>query len=305
MHILFLFLDGVGLGPADPATNPLAAAQMPVLESLLGGKKLVDGSAPHVGPQATLLSLDANLGVSGFPQSATGQAVLVTGRNVPAEIGSHFGPKPNTAIAEILQNGNIFKTLQNAGLRSTLLNAYPPGYFNAIESGRRMYSSIPMAVTSGGIPLRTEKDFYNGEAMAADFTGQGWREHLGYEDSPLLPPKEAGLQLGRLAQRYHFSFFEFWVSDYLGHYQDMPGAIKMLEEFDQVLAGLLETWDGTDGLILLTSDHGNMEDLGTKRHTKNPVPGLVIGEAELRQEFTYGLRDLTGITPAILRLLGI
>ena len=29
MRVLFLFLDGVGLGPDDPATNPLAAAVMP------------------------------------------------------------------------------------------------------------------------------------------------------------------------------------------------------------------------------------------------------------------------------------
>ena len=77
-HVLFLFLDGVGLGPDDPESNPLSAAAMPALQGLLGGKKLVRGTAPYVGPRATLLALDATLGVDGLPQSATGQAALVT-----------------------------------------------------------------------------------------------------------------------------------------------------------------------------------------------------------------------------------
>ena len=38
-RILFIFLDGIGLGADDPETNPLARAEMPYLESLLGGQK--------------------------------------------------------------------------------------------------------------------------------------------------------------------------------------------------------------------------------------------------------------------------
>ncbi len=305
MNFLFLFLDGVGLGPNNPQTNPLAAAEMPVLQSLLGGRKMLESAAPFQGPHATLLALDPNLGVAGIPQSATGQAVLVTGRNVPAEVGLHFGPKPNREIAHILDDGNIFKTLNEAGRRATLLNAYPPRYFEAIASGKRMYSSIPHAVTAGGIRLKTERDFYSGEGMAADFTGQGWREHLGYKDAPLYEPEQAGQNLGRLAQKYDFAFFEFWISDYIGHYQDMPGAVEMLARFDRVLSGLLDVWDPHTGLIFLTSDHGNMEDLSTKRHTTNPVPGLAIGAPALRRGFTTQLRDLTDVTPAICRFLGV
>jgi hypothetical protein len=305
MNFLFLFLDGVGLGGSDPQTNPLAAADMPVMESLLGGGKLIGGTAPWEGARATLLALDANLGVPGLPQSATGQAALVTGRNVPAEVGMHFGPKPNSAIAGILEGDNIFKTLNAAGRRAGLLNAYPRRYFEGIESGHRMYSSIPLAVTSGGARLHTEEDYFSGRALSADFTGAGWRGHLGYEDAPLYTPDQAGRQLGRLAQGYHFAFFEFWASDYAGHYQDMPAALNMLEEFDAVLGGLLEVWDETAGLILITSDHGNMEDLSTKRHTDNPVPGLVIGAPDIRRDFTHHLRDLTGVTPAALRFLGV
>jgi hypothetical protein len=89
MRLLFLFLDGVGLGSNDPATNPFAAAEMPHSQALLDGQRMVAGTAPLDAPRATLLALDANLGVEGAPQSATGQAVLLTGRNVPGELGYH------------------------------------------------------------------------------------------------------------------------------------------------------------------------------------------------------------------------
>ena len=105
-----------------------------------------------------------------------------------------------------------------------------------------------------------------------------------------------------LTRAYDLAFFEFWPSDYAGHQQDMGAACAMLETFDQVLAGLLDSWDDQDGLILITSDHGNMEDLSTRRHTLNLVPGLGIGSQQLRETFTSNLYDLTGITPAILQL---
>jgi bisphosphoglycerate-independent phosphoglycerate mutase (AlkP superfamily) len=83
----------------------------------------------------------------------------------------------------------------------------------------------------------------------------------------------------------------------------MDAAIALLDEFDQVLGGLLSAWDRETGLILLTSDHGNMEDLSTRRHTDNPVPALLIGAPELRREFTNNLHDLTDVSPAIMRFL--
>ena len=95
MKILFLFLDGIGLGENNAEINPFARANMPYLESLLGGRKLLKESAPVDSESAALFSVDPRLGVSGAPQSATGQAVLLTGINIPAEIGYHYGPKPN------------------------------------------------------------------------------------------------------------------------------------------------------------------------------------------------------------------
>ena len=271
---------------------------MPFFQSLLGGRKLPASAAPYEGELVSLLALDAGLGVDGLPQSATGQAVLLTGINIPAELGYHYGPKPNPGVAGYLNNGNtLFSWLRAKGKKAALLNAFPPRYFSGIESGKRLYSSIPLAVTSAGYPLFTQEDFFAGRALSADFTGHGWRSMLKIAEAPIMSAHEAGEKLAGLAQGYDFSMFEYWASDYAGHKQNMDWAVEQLEVFDGVLEGLVKNWNLEDDLILVTSDHGNMEDLSTRRHTDAKVPGLVIGAKH--KSFTDGLIDLTGIAPRI------
>jgi hypothetical protein len=303
MRVLFFFMDGVGLGVDDPAINPFARAEMPHLQALLGDHRLLEEAAPWEGERATLLALDARLGVSGLPQSATGQATLLTGVNVPAALGYHYGPKPNPAVAEFVRNGNLFNHLSKEGRRAAFLNAYPPRYFHGIESGRRLYSAIPLAATSAGLALRDTADLEAGRAVSADLTGQGWRQQLGLPETPLLTPEQAGSRLAELASGFDFALFEYWLTDYAGHHQDMAEAVRLLEGFDRTLGGLLESWNDGEGLILFTSDHGNLEDLSTRRHTMNPAPALLVGAPGLRREFASGLSDLAGIAPAIKRML--
>ena len=54
-------------------------------------------------------------------------------------------------------------------------------------------------------------------------------------------------------------------------------------------------------LVLLTSDHGNLEDLTTRSHTRNPIPLMAWGRGAAR--FLDRVDDLTGVTPAILDAL--
>jgi len=302
MKTLFLFLDGIGLGSDNPETNPFVRANMPHLESLLGGKKLTGSTAPYENEHLSLIAADPNLGVKGLPQSATGQAVLLTGINIPAELGYHYGPKPNPEVAQYLDGGTLFSKTVKAGKKTALLNAYPPRYFDGIDSGKRLYSSIPLALTNAGISLFTDKDYYEGNALSADFTGEGWHEFLGFPDAPIFEPEAAGKKLGELASQYDFSFFEYWASDYAGHKQDMPWAIRQLETFDSVLKGLLEAWQAEEGLIVLTSDHGNMEDLSTRKHTAAQVPLIIFGNSNARCDFA-GITQLSEIAPAISKYL--
>jgi len=301
MTVLFIFLDGVGLGGNDPTVNPFIYAEMPNLRKILAGQGLLAQTAGYHGEYGSLLALDATLGVGGLPQSATGQAVLLTGRNVPAEIGYHYGPKPDKATAQSLVDGGIFGDLVRNGKSAALINAYPPGYFAAINSGKRLYSSIPLAVTNAGLPLFTLDDMKSGRALSADFTGVGWRDRMKILDAPTYSLREAGVALALLAQKYEFAFFEYWLTDYVGHGQDLNTAVKLLGEFDLVLGGLLNNWDDRN-LILITSDHGNIEDLSTRRHTTNLVPLLLIGKESIRAEFS-GASSLLDVAPAIIRTM--
>jgi 2,3-bisphosphoglycerate-independent phosphoglycerate mutase len=303
-RVLMLFMDGIGLGPDDPAVNPFAAAQMPTLSGLFDGRRLLASSAPYTSDLATLRSIDACLGVPGLPQSATGQAVLLTGRNVPRELGEHYGPKPNGAVAEILFQGNLFREVVRRGGKAALLNAYPPRYFEEIRSGHRLASAIPLAAISGGLRLRTDEDLRAGEALAADFTGEGWASQPDFPRAPVYAAEEAGALAARLALEYDLAWFDYWLSDYAGHRASLGEAVRLLAAFDQVLAGLVRSWGDREDLIVITADHGNLEEYGRRGHTLNPVPLIAIGPRQLRDSFVDGLIDLTGVAPAILRVLG-
>ena len=307
MRVLFIFLDGIGLGENNPGINPLANAKMPNLNAILDGRSLLEDAAPFYGERATLLAIDPAVGVDGLPQSATGQAILLTGVNIPAELGYHYGPKPNPEVAAYLNDGTLFSRFARGGKKTALLNAYPPRYFHGIDSGKRLYSSIPLAVTNAGLELFRHDDLFAGRALSADFTGDGWRAMLGFPDAPVMEPHHAGRKLASLAKEYDFSLFEYWASDYAGHKQQMESAIGLMETIDGVLGGLVEEMKEERGkmdddlLVLITSDHGNMEDLSTRKHTDANVPALVIGNKTARDEFTRGMKDLTHIAPAIWR----
>ncbi|HMT22648.1 MAG TPA: hypothetical protein PKE20_15625, partial [Promineifilum sp.] len=103
VHILFL--DGVGLGDDSPSRNPLAAATLPNLTTLLGANWYVAGRGRVITDRAALVPTDANLGVAGRPQSATGQAAILTGRNAPQRLGEHYGPRPDGRVRAILDEG--------------------------------------------------------------------------------------------------------------------------------------------------------------------------------------------------------
>src|SRR5690606_4270140 len=101
MRIILFFIDGLGLAAARE-NNPLAKAEMPCLRRLLGGQPLTLAAAGTHNEMATLLALDATLGVPGEPQSATGQTTLFTGVNAPQAVGRHVRGFPTAALREIL-----------------------------------------------------------------------------------------------------------------------------------------------------------------------------------------------------------
>ena len=303
-YVLIFFMDGVGLGSADPLTNPFVSARMPNMTRLIGRDDwYLAGNGPIVSERATFVPTDANLSTDGRPQSATGQAAILTGKNVPSLVGEHYGPKPNQAVAAVIREGTLFSEFAAAGQQAALLSPYPQGYFDAIASGKRIYSAVPLAATSAGWPLMTYNELRDRRAVSPDFTNEGWRDFLGYKDLELISLFEAGRRLAEIASTYDFSFFEHWPSDRSGHRGTLDTAKDHLERIDEVIGGLLAAWQDDKGLLLITSDHGNIEDKSHRLHTRNPVPTIIVGqghEAAARQ-----ISDLTHIAAVVRAHAGV
>lgn len=299
-HIFFM--DGVGLGEDSAAANPFVSARLPNLNGLLGEGWYLSTARPLHAARASFVPTDATLGQPGRPQSATGQATILTGRNVPQIVGQHYGPKPNDAVAATLYEGTLFHDVARTGEAAALITPYPQRYFDAIDSGRRLLSAVPLAATSAGLRLMTVDDLRAGRAVSPGFTGQAWRDHLGYGDIPLMTLDEAGRRIAAIARNYTFSFFEHWPSDRSGHRGTLEEAVAHLEMIDTVLGGLFAAWDD-DGLLIITSDHGNIEDKTQRQHTENPVPTILVGaEHERLSRMIKDLTDIAKIVRLFLKL---
>lgn len=300
-HILMIFLDGIGLGDDDPATNPFAAAHMPTLTGLTNGRRWLRDIGRQHNERASFVPTDPRMGVPGRPQSATGQASILTGRNIPQLIGEHYGPRPNPPVRQLLAEDNFFKQVAARGMPAALIEAYPPRFHNAVNSGKRLLSSYQQAAREAGLELFGEAQIYNGDALSVDWTGEGWHSELGYTDTPIYTRHEAGRRMVEIARRYSFAFFPHWMTDVIGHRGPFEQGVRLLEHFDGVMAGVLESWDDRDGLLIITSDHGNLEDMSHGKHTENDVPTLVIGDGSA--EFVETIGTLADLVPAMSRAL--
>lgn len=295
---LLLFLDGVGLGPPDPAVNPFLRARLPVLSALLGGEPPHLGRLPEPSDSVALHPLDALLGVEGTPQSGTGQIALLTGRNAPRLFGRHFGPWPPVRLRPLLEDENLLRRVVSAGARALFANAYPRGYLGN-RSSRRV-AAPPLAARAAGLLTRDHEALARGEAVASEIVNDGWRSHLGFTGLPAVGPRDAGRTLARLAGEADLTLYAHYLTDLVGHRGGMADAVAALERVDTFLGGLLDAAP-PDLLVLLASDHGNLEEVG-RGHTRNPALGLALGPgaAELGS-----LRRITDVAPRILeRVLG-
>ncbi len=303
MSILMIFIDGLGLGDDDADKNPLVTARMPTLRRLTGGRPLVrslfSGSPLFEGREATIVPVDARLGVPGLPQSATGQTTMLTGVNAAAALGRHLFGQPTPTLVNLLRQHSLFKRLRDAGLRATFANPFTHEYFEAVNSGRWRHSATTWAMLSAGLTVRMLDDLLAGRAVFHDVTGETLRER-GYDVAPVAPA-EAGRRLGRLATDHDFTLFEHFMTDKAGHAQDRAAAHHWLEVLDGFLDGVLEAVDQERTLVMIISDHGNVEDLSVRTHTFNPVPAVLVGRQ--RNAAAARLASLVDVTPAIVDLL--
>jgi hypothetical protein len=295
-----LFLDGVGIGRKDVDQNPFFAGELESLRDLLGGKVPHLNDPHYTSPRTSLVPISANLGVPGLPQSGTGQTSLLTGTNAPRFIGKHFGPYPYSSLKPILREENVFHRLHIIGKSVFYANAFPRQFFEHIKSTGTRMTAITMSWVMSGFQLNDHATLSAGKSLSSDITSGRWSS-LGYPEVPVLSPQAAGSRLVEFTKQYDFVLFEYYLTDHAGHSQSMPEAINILRTLDEFLEGIMNSFDDRSMLLIITSDHGNLEDLSVKTHTRNPVPLLCVGAQH--RKIVRGAKDLTDVVPAILRIL--
>jgi hypothetical protein len=288
--VLLFFIDGLGIGSRGP-NNPL--------DGLAGAEPLAnfqaeDRTTIHDG---ILVPTDPTLGVEGRPQSASGQTTILTGINVPARLGYHKQGFPNAAMREIIREHSIFLQLTRAGIAPiTFANTYPQGFF---DKRPRWVSATTAAVEAAELSFRTVAELNTGHAVYHDFTNAMLIERG--EDVKPRTAEEAAVVLAEIVSENRFTLYEYFITDKVGHAQDMEAAKVVLTNLALLLRRTLERIDLHRTSVILTSDHGNIEDLSSRNHTLNQVPTIVWGAD--RERIAANINTLADITPAIVATL--
>jgi hypothetical protein len=288
--VLLFFIDGLGLGRRGEG-NPLSLIEN--IELLAN----FEGETSRIIFDGVLTATDACLGVEGRPQSASGQTTILTGTNAPAILGHHKQGFPNQILRDVIKESSIFLQLKKLGIEPNVFaNAYTPQFFQEVP---RWKSATTCAVEAADLPFRRLPDLLGRKAVFHDFTNQSLVER-GF-DVPVFSPEEAGKILADLTKTHRFTLYEHFITDKIGHDQDFERAERHLPSLAAFIRVTLGRVDLEMTTVILTSDHGNIEDLSVRNHTLNDVPTIVWGRK--RQYVAERVKALTDITPTILYLL--
>jgi len=295
VSLIFVFIDGIGLGEKSPDNPFCEADRYPAFLQLAGGTAMTRYAKPYYHEKELFLHTDACLGVEGLPQSGTGQATLLSGINASRILGRHFGPYPHSKIRYLLEEHSLFRQVSDIGRSFYFMNAFPEIFFERAMA-RNRWSCCTLMTRSAGQQLNSVADIKKGRAITAGLRQDYWRANLNL-DVPEISEQEAAERTLRVAEEKDLVLAEYYLTDKAGHNQYPEYAHEMLTRIDRFLMTILE--QKKDSMTLLvTSDHGNLEDLSTKTHTFNKVPLFINGPMV---SFFTEVKSIIDITPAIVK----
>jgi hypothetical protein len=298
--LVLLFLDGVGLGE-DAETNPVRG----LFADFLCDGGLTRRTEPLHCPLSVLVPTDAVMGVAGIPQSATGQASIFAGLNAQRYLGRHQPAFPNDRLAALVEERSLMRVLREAGVGVTSANLYSAEFFQKRQGAKRnLFPVSTLTIRGSGVPFRYPEDYRSGRAVFADITNEllrarGW-------DVPLSTPEEAAARMAVIVAENEFVFFEYFMTDLHGHKRNAAAILTCVDILNRFVAELWRRVSADATGILVTSDHGNAEDMLIGDHTTNQVPTILIGgTAEDRRRVAGTVHDLSDVYRAVLEYFGV
>ncbi len=288
MSVLMIFIDGIGVGEANPETNPFARFPSPFFSMFK------DAPWPALPFDGAAVAVDPTMAVPGLPQSATGQTALLTGVSAAQKLGHHLSGFPSPTLRKILLAESIFLKLERINKVGTFANAFSPQYF---QRPARAISATTWSVKASRFPFRMiQNDLLQERAVSHDLTNE-FLSQLGFE-VPIRTPQASAEILAEVAAGVDFCLFEFILTDAVGHNQDMAAAEVQVQKLTTLLETVLNKIDLKNHLVLLTSDHGNFENLGVSTHTRNFVPAILWGKSN--RELAQKIHRIEDVPSAIL-----
>jgi 2,3-bisphosphoglycerate-independent phosphoglycerate mutase len=292
--VLLIFIDGLGIGVNDPEINPCLDLDIQLFSIYYQNKNVF--SVPGDG---FCYPTDTTLGIEGLPQSATGTATLLTGVNCAQELKRHVPGFPNNQLTEIIRKESILKKVNQKGLSSTFINAYRPLFFKLKESTKWRLSTTTVANLAAGNSFYSLPDIQKHISIYHDYTNKSLIDR-GFT-VPIFSDREAAKILAAALEKFNLVVYEYFLTDRAGHTQDREKAIQAMVQIEKLILRLIDILDFREKLLIAASDHGNIEDLSVKTHTRNYVGTYVWGNGSGK----YGseINDLTDIAKIILEFL--
>lgn len=294
---IFIFIDGLGIGKANK-DNPFYLYSSPVFSHFKNKVKTKNRIE-----KGYLFSLDANLGVEGIPQSATGQSAIFTGINTAKLLNRHLFGFPNAILRKLLMKDNILLDFSNQGYRTVFFNCYPyyaellsQGNLKIDEEGNFIINQykdkfgpwLKYISTTTIMALSIQQRFFGlndlikEKTIYQDFTNRLLRTKL--KHVPIFTSQKAGEILLKSLDRFDFVLYEYFQTDRIGHKQDKNLAQTIAADLDIFINTILHNIDLNKTNLFIVSDHGNFEDLSIKNHTTNKVPFYLFTKKKINCE---------------------
>jgi 2,3-bisphosphoglycerate-independent phosphoglycerate mutase len=209
----------------------------------------------------------------------------------------------HVAFPSIEVSNNLAEIISKKGLRQ----------FHVAESEKYAHVSV----------------FFNG-GVSNPFPGEDRKivtspasNYQNYQDVPEMSGAKITEELiAHLSQGYSFYLANFANGDMVGHTGNITASIKAVQFLDQCIKKISEACLNLDICLLITADHGNIEELVDfksggidKEHSNNPVPLIFVANQFKRKKPIIGgitslsskvpVGVLSDVAPTMLELMGI